>query len=95
MAYYLLQYRQDKSKPTYLLFDEQGTRIIQNNNLSSLMFEAKRNNLSNISKDVPSALYELIRMSYMPQNNFHPVKGGSILELSLQDNDQNLEHLSE
>ena len=88
MTYYLLIYKQDKYRPTYLLFDEMGTRIIQNHNLSSLMFEAKRNNFTDISKNVPSKLYEFIRTTYMPQNNFHPVKGGSILEESQQDNDR-------
>jgi hypothetical protein len=87
MTHYILKYKQDRLKPTYILFDEKGNRIMQNSVLQGLRNNAYRNNIMILSKDVPFDLFERIKATYLPDNLFSPVRGGSILEESLQDND--------
>ncbi|MBT3836297.1 hypothetical protein HOD05_04540 [Candidatus Woesearchaeota archaeon] len=88
MTHYLIRYKQGKANTSYHLFDENGLRVMQHNALHLLKSNAFNDrNIRIISKDIPLNLFERIKQNYAPNNYFLPVKGGSILEESLQDND--------
>jgi len=63
--------------------------------LQGLRNDAYRNNITILSEDVPFDLFEIMKLHCAPDYNLYPVKGGSILEEFLQDNDQNPSHPSE
>ncbi len=87
MTHYLLKYQQGKADPMYVLFDETGSRVMQNNSLHLLRSHANGRNITMISKDVPSELFRIIKQNYHPNNYLSSLQDGSILEESLQDND--------
>ena len=93
--HYLLYYRQDKTESAYLLFSDTGSLIQRSQSRLEIYRNAQYYGINEIDVEIPSRLLNIIKSTYEPSNGIFLAPGGSILEESLQDNDQNPSHPSE